>query len=237
MKNLIFILLLIIGCDGGTYYPTQSVIEEEEIIVNEGGTMIINVLTIEEYPFFWVTNGNSVQGFKDDRLEPVTIYAEQTEGGEKTTVPVNPKLFFIKNNAIYFSADFTEKNSEYDPDEENPKPETITVERYFEQVQGRQPIEIDELPAVPSADFYVGSDGRYRLEKNQYEDIFVSDIFKITTGTFNRHLKVSNYYYNKGAYIDVQDGLPGLRDAGLYFWSDTLPMVNKIADAGRMWRF
>lgn len=198
--------------------------------------IIVKVFSIEEFPFFWVINGNNVSGLKDGNMKKIEIKAEITEDGNKKIITIVPKIFFIFNNSIYFSADFNEK--QIIEKEEH----IITIEKYFEQNKGKYPIEIEALPPIPEIDFYIGNDGRYRIEKNQYSNIFISDTIQITTERFNRHLKVSNYYYGKfqiytGAFIDVQEGLPNVREPGLYFWPDNKTSINKIMPEGRMFKF
>ena len=227
-RHLIVIIpLLFSGCfyvDSGNQAPEEPEIKTEREIV------MTKALKVKEYPFYWASDSGSIRGFKDGELEAVEFKAEKTEGGVKTIFDIKPKAFFTVGNALYFSADFTETTGEGE------EAETATVEKYFEQVKGGQPAEISNLPSKPAADFYVGNDGRYDLQKNQYQEVFVSDISQLTSARFNRNLKVSNYFYSGGAWIDVQEGLPGVRDAGLYFWADSLTMINKAAEKGRMWR-
>jgi len=226
VKKIIFILIFLSSCEySDNNIKVGKTINEAK---DEKTMTIIELLAIEEYPFFWVGNSNNVQGFKDDQLEKVELKAKKTEDGVTETITVTPKIFFIKDNAIYLSADFSEKTDE----------EYVTVTKYFEQVKGKKPSEIEVLPVAPEADFFVGSDGRYKIEKNDYNGTAVSDTFQISSGRFNRNLKVSNYFYTDGvAYIDVQEGLPKVRTAGLYIWRDGSSSLSKMKESGRMWKF
>jgi hypothetical protein len=224
-RHLIVIALLVCNCYMDDPESVTTSESEPENEINIERVVMTKVLKIKEYPFYWVSDSGSVQGFHNGELIPVEFKAEKFVEGVKTVFDIKPKTFFSIGNSIYFSADFQETEND----------ETVTVERYFQQVKADSPVEIETLPAKPTADFFIGSDGRYDLRKNQYQDIFVSDIFQLASGRFNRHLKVSNYFYLNGAWIDVQEGLPGVREAGLYFWADSVTMLTKKADKGRMW--
>lgn len=260
MKALFIAMAILIGCAGVEKDPvaepvksllsvpvieepviSEPVIEEEEEYIPEVHSVLNKVLSIEELPFYWVKNENQVFGYKDTAIQPVEIKAEVTADGVTETIVITPKIFFITNNSIYFSADFTESFTEDEEGNEVP----VIVEKYYQQEQNHIPVEISMLPVVPNNDYLVSNDGRYSFEKNLYQTQVVSDSTQIVSGAMIRNLRVSGYFYGvsqrfegrTGAFIDVQEGAPGVRDSGLYFWADVFTSLNKVEEAGRMWKF
>jgi Tfp pilus assembly protein PilP len=242
IRHVIAILTLLSGCYNGDsensgYIPYSTESREEaqvqvteiEIEEVEEQSMIIVLKKIPENSFYWVHNSGSIHGLRDGEIAPVEVKAEKTDQGEKTEIPINPKTFFVIDKTIYLSADFQDGEE--------------TVEKFFKQEKGKNPVEIETIPEKPEAQRISQNDGKYNVVIGDYQGQAVSDITRIVDNKFcGRNIAISGYFYgllnafnNHGAFIDVSEGLPGVRDAGLYFISDKATIQNKISDSGRMW--
>ena len=196
--------------------------------VKEENIMIIALKTIPDCDFFWV-QGSGIQGFKNGNFSALEIKAEKTEAGEKTETNVKPKEFYVVNGSVYLSADFQD-GEEF-------------VEIFFKQEKGKNPTMIEELPEKPEIERIIVNDGKYKIETINYQGQFVSDIYRISDSKFcGRNILVAGYAYGysesfsfTGAFIDIQGGLPGVREPGLYFISDRFTSQERIFEAGRMW--
>lgn len=206
------------------------------------------MINVEEMNFYWVQASGSIQGLKNGEIKPLKIEAEKTEKGEKTTIEIKPKVFFTIDKTLYFSTDFQEPNPDFDPDYVPEEGEAVasqyvTVEKYFKQVKGGAVIEIEALPEQPEAERLVADDGKYKVFIADYQGQAVNDVHRLIDDRYcGRNIMVSGYFYgfsnafnNAGAFIDIQDGLPNVRDAGLYFINDRFTSQIKVAEAGRMW--
>lgn len=209
--------------------PSLSSVKDEVIAFRSivGPPPVIRIVDpIPAGGFYWFTTGGQLSRFVSGQLEPITMLVTIRQDGEDDIFQTFNCIDFFKiDDTFYFSANVDGSG------------------RNYSQINGVV-AEIESLPAKPTATRIEFNDGIYNIRINDYEGQPVSDVYRVSGNAFcGRNVMVSGYWYGfnnsydaSGAFIDVQDGLPGVRDAGLYFIKDGFTSQGKIADSGRMWK-
>jgi len=173
--------------------------------------------TIKFYNTFFYSENKKLYGFIKNTPVEIDII---NQDGDLLIL----EDFFKKNDELYFKT----KEIDY-TDPENP----IEEIKFFKQ-KNEDLIELEKLPNKPSISRVQLKDDIFSIQNFRYESILCSDVknLKIKSGIERFYLVDGYSKLENGLLFNVSEGRPGVKEPGLYFWSENKFSIDKIFNKG-----